>query len=79
MAKQAISKADLAKLFRERMDQHPECPRSVLVEIRHVRTSEGVGWSAVTNQADTLAYIDCARTVGSLTLELRQTYELAAE
>lgn len=79
MPKQQISKADLACLFRQRMNEHPECPLDVFVEIKQVRTSEGLGWSAVTSQADTLAHIDCARIVGSLTLELRQKYELAAE
>jgi len=77
MARQPITKAALARIFRERMDEHPECPADVLVEIRQVRTSDGVGWSAVTSQADTLAHIDCARIVGALTLELRSLYELS--
>ncbi|WP_441229385.1 hypothetical protein AB7828_03370 [Tardiphaga sp. 215_C5_N2_1] len=76
MAKKPISKADLAQLFRERMNEHPECPPAVSVEIRKVRTSEGPGWSAVTSQADSLAHFTCARFVGALTLELRQKYEL---
>jgi hypothetical protein len=79
MAKTPISKADLAKIFRRRMDEHPECPRGVSVEIRMVKTSEGPGWSAVTSNTDSLAHIKCARIVGALTLELRQKYELAEE
>ena len=76
MPKQRISRADLALLFRQRMDSYPGCPSDLLVEIRQVKTSEGVGWSAVTSQADTLAHIDCARFVGALTLELRPVYEI---
>jgi hypothetical protein len=77
MAKKPISKAELAQLFRERMNEHPECPPGVSVEIREVRTSEGPGWSAVTSQADSLAHFTCARFVGALTLELRQKYKLS--
>ncbi len=76
MQKQRISKADLACLFRQRMNQHPECPLDVVVEIKQVKTSEGLSWSAATKQADTLAYIDCARIVGALTIELRPAYEV---
>jgi len=79
MPKQQISKAELAHIFRERMDEHPECPRTVQVQIKQVKTSNGPGWTAVTSQADTLAHIDCARIVGALTLELRETYDLNAE
>ncbi|WP_149534456.1 hypothetical protein [Tardiphaga sp. P9-11] len=77
MGKKPICKAELATLFRERMDEHPECPATVSVEIREVRTSEGPGWSAVTSTADSLAYFKCARIVGALTLELRRKYELS--
>ncbi len=77
MAKKPISKAELAQLFRERMNGHPECPPGVSVEIREVRTSEGPGWSAVTSTEDSLAHFKCARIVGALTLELRQNYELS--
>lgn len=77
MIKQPISKAALARIFRERMDEHPECPRDVQVEIKQVKTSEGIGWSAATKEADTLAYIDCARIVGALTLELRPLYKIS--
>jgi hypothetical protein len=77
MAKKPISKADLAQLFRERMDEYPECPPGISVEIRVVKTSEGPGWSAVTRTEDSLAHFKCARFVGALTLELRQKYELS--
>lgn len=76
MTKQQISRADLARIFRQRMDEHPECPRELVVEIKRVKTSDGLSWTATTSQADTLAHIDCARTVGALTLELRNTYEV---
>lgn len=72
-----ISKAELAKLFRKRMDEYPECPRGVSVEIREVKSSEGSMWSAVTNEADSLAHFRCARIVGALTLELRRKYVLS--
>jgi hypothetical protein len=77
MAKTPISKAELAELLRLRMDEYPECPRDISVEIREVVTSEGPGWSAVTSPKDSLAHIKCARIVGALTLELRQKYELS--
>ena len=77
MPKQLISKAELAHIFRERMDEHPECPRTVQVQIKQVKTSDGLGWSAATSQDDTLAHIECARIVGALTLELRPLYELS--
>ena len=79
MPKQPISKCELVHLFRTKMDEHPECPRDIQVEIRAVKTSSGPGWTAITNQADTLAHINCARIVGALTLELRDTYDLTAE
>lgn len=77
MAKKPISKAELATLIRHRMDEHSECPPGISVEIRKVKTSEGPGWSAVTNPADSIAHVKCARIVGALTLELRQKYELS--
>lgn len=79
MAKKPISKAELAQLFRERMDEHPECPQGISVEIREVKTSEGPGWSAVTSTEDSLVHFKCARTVGALTLELRQKYKLSGD
>lgn len=77
MAKTPISKAELAQHFRERMNEHPECPREILVEIRDVQTSEGPSWGAITNPTDSLAHVKCARIVGALTLELRQKFELS--
>jgi hypothetical protein len=77
MAKKPISKAELAKLIRHRMDEYSECPREIFVEIRDVKTSEGPGWSAITNPTDSLAHVRCARIVGALTLELRQKFELS--
>jgi Ser-tRNA(Ala) deacylase AlaX len=79
MAKKPISKAELAKLIRHRMDEYPECPPGVSVEIRKVKTSEGPGWSAVTNPSDSITHVKCARIVGALTLELRQKYALSDE
>ncbi|WP_457492075.1 hypothetical protein [Tardiphaga sp. P5_C7] len=79
MAKKPISKADLAQLFRERMDEYPECPPGISVEIREVKTSEGPGWSAVTNPADSISHVKCARIVGALTLELRPQYVLSED
>ena len=76
MSKQPISKFELAHLFRTKMDEHLECPRDIQVEIRDVKTSSGPGWSAVTNEADSLAHVGCARIVGALTLELRPLYEV---
>jgi hypothetical protein len=77
MAKKPISKAELAKLIRHRMDEYPECPAGITVEIRKVQTSEGPGWSAVTNPTDSICHVKCARIVGALTLELRQKYQLS--
>jgi hypothetical protein len=79
MAKKPISRPELAKLIRDRMDEHPECPPGVSVEIREVKTSEGPGWSAVTSSADSLAHFKCARIVGALTLELRSQYDLSED
>jgi hypothetical protein len=79
MAKKPISEADLAKLIRQRMDEYPDCPSGVSVEIRKVKTSEGPGWSAVTSPADNLTHFKCARIVGALTLELRPEYTLLDE
>ncbi|MGM5020205.1 hypothetical protein [Tardiphaga sp. 367_B4_N1_1] len=79
MAKKPISIAELAQLFRERMNEHPECPPGISVEIRKVKTSEGPGWSAVTSTEDSLAHFKCARIVGALTLELRPQYVLSED
>ncbi|WP_441252537.1 hypothetical protein AB8A28_19765 [Tardiphaga sp. 71_E8_N1_1] len=77
MAKKPISKVELAKLIRHRMDEYPECPPGISVEIRKVKTSKGPGWSAVTNPTDSISHVKCARIVGALTLELRQNFELS--
>lgn len=76
MSKTPISKADLARVIRRRMNEFPECPPEMHVEIKRVRTSEGPGWTAVTNSADSLAHVQCARIVGALTIELRPQYKL---
>jgi hypothetical protein len=72
----AMSKHALAEIFYERMKQFPQCPTSMRVEIIHVETSKGHGWTAITSPEDTLAHIHCARLVGALTIELRQQYDL---
>jgi hypothetical protein len=76
MSKTPISKADLAKIIRRRMSDFPECPPDMRVEIKRIKTSEGPGWTAVTDSADSLAYVQCARIVGALTIELRPQYKL---
>jgi hypothetical protein len=76
MPKTPVSKADLAKIIRRRMNDFPECPPDMRVEIKRVKTSEGPGWTAVTDSADSLAHVQCARIVGALTIELRPQYKL---
>jgi hypothetical protein len=76
MLKTPISKADLAKIIRRRMNDFPECLSDMRVEIKRVKTSEGPGWTAVTDSADSLAHVQCARIVGALTIELRPQYKL---
>jgi hypothetical protein len=79
MLKTPISKADLAKIIRRRMNDFPECPPDMRVEIKRVKTSEGPGWTAVTDSADSLAHVQCARIVGALTIELRPQYKLLGD
>ncbi|MEH2478006.1 hypothetical protein V1282_001363 [Nitrobacteraceae bacterium AZCC 2146] len=76
MPKTPISKADLADLIHRRMEDFPECPPDMRIEIRRIKTSEGLGWTAVTGSADNLAHVQCARRVGALTIALRPQYEL---